>query len=416
MTSAPRERSADVQDLGMWQVRQEQPAPPAPPTKTSRSRTTGTGCCGCESHCASRPKCRSCGEARGRQRQQQQGQSSRRPPSMQSPFAAVVAEEAAKLHAQLGQPAAINVPMIEDGPDEAPSEEAEREKLRTLLANLNASVAALTPVAAGDEDVYQILQAKQERRKQVQKYKALVEEEESVKALVQGREGKGAGSCGDRGGDRKGRQRAEVPDQVTITDESSAVGSRTAERSGRRRKGELQSVARAVHTPLRRNSSWPKCRQRCRCSPRLFARRREQPRPPGRQRSVWRRYRPQVGRATTAGAVFGLGQRRGFNPTGARSKPGNADGRPTASEAGPRGFSRWPRFLGRGCHQTNRAKGCARMEFMGVGFRSREHRRAHLLHRWCRASLRRGHVESPVPASRPLPWWSPPLVRSGGRS
>ena len=161
------------------------------------------------------------------------GQSSRRPQFMQSTFAAVVAEEAAKLHAQLGQPAAIDVPMIEDGLDEAPSEEAEREKLRTLLANLNASVATLTLVAAGDEDVYQIVQAKQERAKQVQKYKALVEEEESVKALLQGREGNGAGGCGDRGGDRKGRQRAEVPDQVTITDESSAVGRRTAERSGR---------------------------------------------------------------------------------------------------------------------------------------------------------------------------------------
>ena len=55
-----------------------------------------------------------------------------------------VAEEAAKIHAHLGQPAAIHVPMMQDGPDEAPSEEAEREKLRTLPANLDASIAALT--------------------------------------------------------------------------------------------------------------------------------------------------------------------------------------------------------------------------------------------------------------------------------
>ena len=99
--------------------------------------------------------------------------------------------------------------MMETGPDVAPSEEAEREQLYTLLANLGASIAALTPVAAGDEDVCLILQAMQERRKLVQaqlsalrplktrlraaheahekankKYKALVEEEESVMALL----------------------------------------------------------------------------------------------------------------------------------------------------------------------------------------------------------------------------------------
>ena len=75
--------------------------------------------------------------------------------------------EAAKLHAQLGQDA-VDVPMMENGPDEVPPEEAEREQLRTLLANLDASIAAPTPVAAGDEDVYEILQAKQGKRKRVQ--------------------------------------------------------------------------------------------------------------------------------------------------------------------------------------------------------------------------------------------------------
>ena len=94
--------------------------------------------CGCESNFASRSRCRSCGAARGRYQ----------PQFTQSTFAAVVAEEAAKLHAQLGQDA-IDVPMIETGPDEAPSEEAEREQLRTLLANLDASIAALTPGRGG---------------------------------------------------------------------------------------------------------------------------------------------------------------------------------------------------------------------------------------------------------------------------
>ena len=87
--------------------------------------------------------------------------------------------------------------MMEDGPDEAPWEEAEREQLRTLLANLDASIAALTPVAAGDADVSQIVQAQQvrplktrlrvahEAREKANKdYKALVEEEASVMALI----------------------------------------------------------------------------------------------------------------------------------------------------------------------------------------------------------------------------------------
>ena len=103
--------------------------------------------CGCVSNFASRSRCRSCGVLRGRYQPQLQ--------STQSTFAVVVAEEVAKLRAQLGQDA-VDVPMMENGRDEAPSEEAEREQLRTLLAD--ASVAALMPVAAGDEDVCKILQ------------------------------------------------------------------------------------------------------------------------------------------------------------------------------------------------------------------------------------------------------------------
>ena len=75
-----------------------------------------------------------------------------KPQSAQSSFADAVAEEAAKHHAQLGMDA-VDLPMMGDGLDEVPSEEAELEQLRTLLANLDASIAALTPVAAGGEDV-----------------------------------------------------------------------------------------------------------------------------------------------------------------------------------------------------------------------------------------------------------------------
>ena len=81
--------------------------------------------CGCESNFASRSKCRSCGIARGRY-QQQQGQGSRKLQSTQSSFAAAVAEEAAKLHAQLGQSMEVEAPMMESGPDVVPSEEAAR--------------------------------------------------------------------------------------------------------------------------------------------------------------------------------------------------------------------------------------------------------------------------------------------------
>ena len=89
---------------------------------------------GCESNFASRSRCRSCGVVRGPY-QQQQKHSGRKPQFTQITFAAVVAEEAAKLHAQLGQ-GAIDVPMTGTSPDVAPSEEAEREQLRTLFANL----------------------------------------------------------------------------------------------------------------------------------------------------------------------------------------------------------------------------------------------------------------------------------------
>ena len=73
----------------------------------------------------------------------------------------------AKILCNCGGGGGREVPMVEDGPDDAPSE-AEREKLRTLLANFDASIAALTTVARGDEDVHQILKAKQEKREQVQ--------------------------------------------------------------------------------------------------------------------------------------------------------------------------------------------------------------------------------------------------------
>ena len=216
--------------------------------------------CGCESNFASRSRCRSCGVVRGRY-QQQQGQSGRTPQFTQKTFAAVVAEEAAKL----GQ-GAIDVPMMETGQDVAPSEEAEREQLRTLLANLDASIAALTPVVAGDEDVCQILQAKQEKRKRVQaqlwalrplktrpraahethgkankKYKALVEEEESVMALLlakqrltqQAKEARDLKTKGLEEVEVEARTAREGSAQSTQNSSANAFCSRAAQRSGR---------------------------------------------------------------------------------------------------------------------------------------------------------------------------------------
>ena len=221
--------------------------------------------CGCESNFASRSRCRSCGVVRGRY-QQQQVQSSRKPQFTQSTFAAVVAEEAAKLYAQLGQ-GTIDVPMMETGPDVAPSEDAEREQLRTLLVNLDASIAALTPVAAGDEDGYQILQAKQEKRKRSRlssrpvqgvgrgggvRHGSALGQAEADPACEGGqrRQGKGA----RRGGGEKCKRRqcteyADFFNQVIFTNEPSAVGGWATECAGRGGEGELQPVARAIWCP-----------------------------------------------------------------------------------------------------------------------------------------------------------------------
>ena len=68
----------------------------------------------------------------------------------------------------------------------------------------------------------------------------------------QRREGKGAGRGGGGGENRKGRQCAECAellDQVPITNESSAVGGRTTECTGRSSEGELQPMARAIRCP-----------------------------------------------------------------------------------------------------------------------------------------------------------------------
>ena len=115
--STPRERSDDVQDLGMWQVWQEQPAPPEMsslelPRERSRPRRwwiLGVWVWMRVQICltSEMPFMWSC-------YQQQQGQSGRKPQFPQSTFAAVVAEEAAKLHAQLGQDA-IDVPTMKTG-------------------------------------------------------------------------------------------------------------------------------------------------------------------------------------------------------------------------------------------------------------------------------------------------------------
>ena len=304
------------------------------------------------------------------------------------PLQAVVAEAAAKLHAQLGQ-GAIDVPMMETGQDVAPSEEAEHEQLRNLLANPDASIAALTSVAAGDEDVCQIPQAKLEKRKRVQaqlsalrplksrlrvahevhekankKYKALVEEEESVMALLlamqrltqQAKEARDLNAKEPEEVEveartaREGsaREHAEFSNQATFTNEPSAVGGWATECAGKGGEGELQALTseqfgvqahqflpqqqpvqiqldmRSHHSPSRTKRDNSAC-------------------PKGR-RTVWRRYRLGVRRKTTVGDFFG--QSRDSNHIRDRSEAWKCcDGRSMASEAGPHGFSKRPFFL-----------------------------------------------------------------------
>ena len=99
-------------------ARNVKPGTAAREVQAKKMVDTGIVGVGCESNFASRSRCPSCGVVRGRY-QQQQGQSGRKPQFTQSTFAAVVAEEAAKLHAQLGQ-GAIDVPMMETGQNVAP--------------------------------------------------------------------------------------------------------------------------------------------------------------------------------------------------------------------------------------------------------------------------------------------------------
>ena len=197
--------------------------------------------------------------------------------STQSSFATVVAEEAAKLHAQLGQDA-VDVPMMENGPDDVPSEEAEREHLRTLLANLDASIAArgcgggrervpdstdqakeaqagpgsaLGRQTAQDEAQSgprglrrqtrrwsRRLLAKQKLTQQAKEARdAKAKELEEVEAEARtAREGSAQSA-------RNSSSRSPSPN------ESSAVGGRTTECTGRRSEGELQPMARAIMCP-----------------------------------------------------------------------------------------------------------------------------------------------------------------------
>ena len=131
--------------------------------------------------------------------------------------------------------------------------QAKQEKGKQVQAQLS----ALRPLKT------RLTVAQEAHEKANKKYKALAEEEESVKALLLAKQRftKQAKDARDEKAREleaveaeariAGRQRAEAPDQVTVTDESSSVGSRTAERCGRRRKGELQPVAR----PIRRSSA-----------------------------------------------------------------------------------------------------------------------------------------------------------------
>ena len=119
LSSSPRPRLGNVASVaGTTRLTAGNVKPGTAAREAQAKKMVVTGC-GCQSNFASRSRCRSC------RYQQQRGQSGRKPQFTQSTFAAVVAEEAAKLHAQLGQ-GAIDVPMMETGQDVAPSEEAER--------------------------------------------------------------------------------------------------------------------------------------------------------------------------------------------------------------------------------------------------------------------------------------------------
>ena len=122
----------------------------------------------------------------------------------------------------------------------------------------------------------------------------------------------------------------------------------------------------------------------------------------------WRQYRSPAGRTTTTGEFFG--QRRGRSSRGrtlskTRTRPGNADGQPMASEAGPRSLS----------------SGLSKELCSG------QHRGAHLLHRRRRAAHRgvaascrqcwvgcRRHRGIIWPHSHTSFWSSMCLVHGGG--
>ena len=163
--------------------------------------------------------------ARGRHHQQQ-GQSSRKPPSMQSSFADAVA--AAKLHAQLGQDA-VDVPMMENGPGRGPTggSHAGRGGRRGRVPDAAGQkrdaqagpTSALGPQTAQDQAQSGSggpREGKQEvqgvsRGRGVRRGAAHGQAEvDPAGEGCQGREGKGAGGWGGRGEDREGRQRARV--------------------------------------------------------------------------------------------------------------------------------------------------------------------------------------------------------------
>ena len=245
------------------------------------------------------------------------GQSSRRPPSVQSSFATVVAEEAAQ-----PSPGSLRRRMVRPRPRRR---KAEREKLRNLLANLDVSIAALTPVAAGDEDINQILRAKageaqtgssptlgpsdrsrpgsERPRRQTRSTRRWPRKRGPSRLCAKQRLTQQGKDAWDENATEPEAVEAEAriaregnvqrpPYQVTTTDEFSTVGCRTAETPWTTTQGRAPTSG-STNTALRRNSPcsclnncWPKCRQRYRHRPRLFVGRRVQPRrvqprPPG---------------------------------------------------------------------------------------------------------------------------------------
>ena len=267
--------------------------------------------CGCVSKFASRSRCRLCGVTRGRC-QEQQVQSICKPQSAQSSFADAVAEEAAKHHAQLGK-GAVDLPMMGDGLDEVPSEEASNCVLywRTWMHPSQLSRRSRRETRTCTR------QAKQEKSKRVQaQLSALRPLKTRLRAAQEAH--------------RPGHHHhAQSPVQQAAGLQN-ALDGEVKESFNQW----LEQFGVQAHQSLPQNNSRSKCRRSC-VAPFAFSKATKR-HVEGAVHSVeiisiGSAYEDDIGR------LFGWSRDSNHVRTGARS--GNADGRSMVSEAGPHGFS-----------------------------------------------------------------------------